>query len=65
MPPPQQPPRLIVEVATPETVKILQEENKQLRDQLKLVKAQHDKLHQTVYLFMDKFGELQRSLKNK
>lgn len=61
----QQPIRVVVEIATPETVKRLEDENKTLRDELRLLRQQHSKLHETVYLLMDRLGELNRSVKQK
>lgn len=58
------PPRIVVEVATPEVVKQLQEENRQLRDQMKLMQGRHDKLHETLYKHMSNFIEFKRSLKD-
>lgn len=64
MPDPQ-PFRVVVEVATPEVVKRLEDENKALREEVKTLRAQHQKLHETVYLLMNRLGELSRSLKSK
>lgn len=61
----QQPLRVVVEVATPETVKRLEDENARLREQLKLLQGRLDKLHETVYHLIDRLGELKRSLKDK
>ena len=52
--------RIIVEVATPETVKRLEDENAALRRDYDLLKGQHERLHQTVYRLMEKVAELQR-----
>lgn len=62
---PEQPFRVVVEVATPEVVKRLEEENQALRNDLRTLRSQHEKLHETVYLLMNRFGELKRSLKDK
>lgn len=54
--------RIIVEVATPETVKRLEDENAALRKELNLLKGQHERLHSTVYRLMEKFGDLRRDM---
>lgn len=54
--------RIIIEVATPATVKRLEDENAALRQEHNLLKAQHERLHQTVYRLMEKYGELKRDL---
>ena len=52
-----------MEVVTPEVVSRLDGENQTLRKELTQLKAQHGKLHETVYLLMDKLMELKRGTK--
>lgn len=59
----QQPLRVVVEVVTPEVVGRLEAENQVLRQDLAQLRAQHGKLHETVYLLMDKLMELKRGTK--
>lgn len=59
----QQPHKVVVEVVTPEVVSRLDGENQTLRKELTQLKAQHGKLHETVYLLMDKLMELKRGTK--
>lgn len=54
--------RIVVEVATPETVRRLEDENAALRKEVNLLRGQHEKLHSTVYRLMEKFGDLKREL---
>lgn len=54
--------RIIVEVATPETVKRLEDENAALRRDYNILKGQHERLHQTVYRLMDKVADLKREM---
>lgn len=61
----QQPPRIIVEVASPEVVKRLEAENAALRNEVKKLREQHNSLHATVYRLMDRFVDLTRSMKQK
>lgn len=54
--------RIIVEVATPATVKRLEDENAALRRDHNLLKGQHERLHQTVYRLMEKVADLKREM---
>lgn len=53
--------RIVVEVATPETVKRLEDDNAALKQQLDILRGQHERLHQTVYRLMEKVADLVRS----
>lgn len=57
---PQLPPKIVVEVATPEVVQRLEKDNEQLRHELKQLRAQHEQLHRTVYRLMDIVAEFRR-----
>ena len=57
--------KIVIEVVTPESIKRLEEENESLRNEIKKLTGQHNKLHETVYRFMELFGELKRSLKER
>lgn len=52
--------RIIVEVVTPEVVSRLEDENKQLRQEVKTLREQHERLHSTVYRLMEIVGDMQR-----
>lgn len=56
----QVPPRIVVEVATPEVIARLEKDNEQLRHDLKQLRGQHEQLHRTVYKLMDIVGDLRR-----
>lgn len=56
----QQPHKVVVEVVTPEVVSRLDAENQALRKELTQLKGQHGKLHETVYLLMEKVTDLKR-----
>lgn len=60
-----QPFRVVVEVATPEIVARLEAENAVLRQEIDLLRKQHNALHVTVYQLLERFGDLKRSLKDK
>lgn len=60
-----QPFRVVVEVVTPEVVTRLETENAALRQVLSLLRQQHNSLHATVYKLMDRFADLNRSVKDK
>lgn len=53
--------RIIVEVVTPEVVGRLEADNEALREELKQLRAQHDRLHQTVYRLMEVVSDLKRN----
>lgn len=59
-----QPIRVVVEVATPELIKRLDQENHELRQELNQLRSQHNALHATVYQLLSRFGDLKRSLKD-
>lgn len=62
--PDQQPPiRVVVEVATPETVKRLEAENAQLRKELGQAIDRMNSLHRTLYEVMGVVSDLRRELK--
>lgn len=60
-----QPFRVVVEVVTPEVVTRLEADNAALRQELTQLRQQHNSLHATVYRLMDRFADLNRSVKDK
>lgn len=54
--------RVVVEVATPETVRRLEDENAQLRKELGEALDRVDGLHRTLYEFMGVVNDLKREL---
>lgn len=60
-----QPFRVVVEVVTPEVVTRLEKENQQLLQEVAQLRQQHNSLHATVYRLMDRFADLNRSVKDK
>lgn len=63
MPDQQQPIRVIVEVASPETVKRLEAENAQLRKELGMAVDRMNALHRTIYEVMGVVNELKKDQK--
>lgn len=57
--------KVVVEVVTPEVVSRLEAENQELREEVKLLRGQHERLHQTVYRLMDVFNDFKRSIDKK
>lgn len=60
-----QPFRVVVEVVTPEVVSRLEKENAELLREVAQLRQQHNSLHATVYRLMDRFADLNRSVKDK
>ena len=60
--PDELPIRVVVEIATPETVKRLENENAQLRKELGANKDRIDALHRTIYELMGVVSELKRKI---
>ena len=59
----QQPIRVVVEIATPETVKRLEAENAQLRKELGMAVGRIDSLHRSVYELMGIISDLRKDKK--
>jgi len=57
------PVRVVVEVASPEVVRRLENENAQLRKELGEALSRVDALHRTLYEFMGVVNDLKRDLK--
>lgn len=60
--PDELPIRVVVEIATPETVKRLEDENAKLRKELGAQKDRIEVLHRTIYELMGVVSELKRKL---
>lgn len=60
--PDELPIRVVVEIATPETVKRLEDENAKLRKELGAQKDRIEVLHRTIYELMGVVSELKRKM---
>lgn len=56
--------KIQIETVTPKDIDELKKDNEKLRQELKQLTGQHRALHETVYHLLERFGTLQRSLKN-
>lgn len=57
---PELPPRIVVEVVTPEVVSRLEADNTLLRQEMKQLRDKHEALHRTVYRLMETVADLKR-----
>jgi len=56
------PPRIVVEVVTPEVVSRLEADNALLRQENKDLRNKHEALHRTVYRLMETVADMRRQL---
>ena len=56
--------KVVVEVVTQEVVSRLEADNQLLRQELKLLRDQHNALHSTVYRLIEAVGDLKRKGKS-